>query len=165
MALLATVGSVGGVVGGLAITAWGGLKRRRVYGVLVPLILSGFAQIVFGASGWLYLAAAAAFFMEGLIPVLNSHSQTIWQIQTPRELQGRVFSVRRLIAQFTWPMSTFIMGALATRFEPGHIFMVLGVILILWCMAGLFNPSLMRVEDRKWIEEQALKNAATSLDS
>jgi len=84
---------------------------------------------------------------------MNSHSQTIWQIQTPRELQGRVFSVRRLIAQFTWPMSTLIMGALATRFEPGHIFHGARAILILWCMAGLFNPYLMRVEDRKWIEE------------
>ena len=159
LALLATVGSVGGVVGGFVISAWGGLKRRRVYGVLVPLIFSGLAQIVFGASHWLYLAAAAAFFFEGLIPAMNSHSQTIWQIQTPREMQGRVFSVRRLIAQFTWPLSTFLMGALASRFDPGYIIMALGAILTVWCVVGLFNPYLMRVEDREWIEVQALKNA------
>ena len=165
LALLATAGSLGGVVGGLAITAWGGLKRRRVYGVLVPLILEGLAIMIFGASPWLYLAAVSAGFMEGLVPAMNSHSQTIWQIQTPRELQGRVFSVRRLIAQFTWPMSTFVMGALASRFEPGHIFLVLGAILVAWCAVGLFNPYLMRVEDREWIEAQAVKNAQPALDS
>jgi MFS transporter, DHA3 family, macrolide efflux protein len=162
LALLATVGSVGGVVGGFAISAWGGLKRRRVYGVLVPLIFSGLAQIVFGASHGLYLAAGAVFFLEGLIPATNSHSQTIWQIQTPREMQGRVFSVRRLIAQFTIPLSTFLMGALASRFDPGYIVIVLGCILTVWCIAGLFNPYLRRVEDREWIEAQALKNAGTA---
>jgi MFS transporter, DHA3 family, macrolide efflux protein len=159
LALLATVGSVGGVVGGLAVTAWGGLKRRRVYGVLVALVFSGLAQIVFGLSHWLFLAAAGAFFMEGLIPMMNSHSQTIWQIQTPREMQGRVFSVRRLIAQFTSPLSMFAMGALASVFDPGVIVSVLGVILVIWCLAGFFNPYLMRVEDRDWIEGQARKNA------
>jgi len=97
---------------------------------------------------------------------MNSHSQTIWQIQTPHELQGRVFSVRRLIAQFTWPLSNFVMGALASAFDPGAIVSVLGAILVIWCLAGLVNPYLMRVEDREWIEAQALKNArAASVQS
>ena len=45
LALLGTVTAIGGVVGGLFITAWGGLKARRVYGVVVPLIIAGLAQI------------------------------------------------------------------------------------------------------------------------
>jgi MFS family permease len=160
LALLATVGSLGGVVGGVAISAWGGLKRKRVYGVLVALIFAGLGFVVFGASRRLFLSAGAAFFMQGLIPFMNSHSQTIWQTQTPRELQGRVFSVRRLIAQFSWPMSTFLMGALASRFDPGAIIITLGAIVTIWCVIGLFNPYLLRVEDREWIEAQAVKNAA-----
>ncbi|MBI3241275.1 MAG: MFS transporter [Chloroflexi bacterium] len=159
MATLATAGSIGGVVGGVAVSAWGGLKKKRVYGVLVALIFSGLAMTVYGFSKMIFLSAAAAFMMEGLIPVMNSHSQTIWQTQTPRELQGRVFSVRRLIAQFSWPASTFLMGALASQFDPGRIIMVLGAVLAVWCVIGLFNPFLMRVEDKEWIEAQALKNA------
>jgi DHA3 family macrolide efflux protein-like MFS transporter len=93
---------------------------------------------------------------------MNSHSQAIWQTQTPRELQGRVFSVRRLIAQFSWPASTFLMGALASVFDPGLIIVILGAILTIWCLIGLFNPYLMRVEDKEWIEAQAVKNAAGS---
>ena len=159
LALLATVGSLGGVAGGFVVSAWGGLKRRRVYGVLAALILAGLAQITYGASRWLFLTAGAAFFMEGMVPVMNSHSQTIWQTQTPRELQGRVFSVRRLIAQFSWPASTLLMGALASRFDPGRIIVVLGAFTTIWCVVGLFNPYLMRLEDKGWIESQALKNA------
>lgn len=159
MAMLATAGSIGGVVGGVAVSAWGGLKQKRVYGVLVALIFAGLAQIVYGLSGLIFVSAAAAFVMQGLIPVMNSHSQTIWQTQTPRDMQGRVFSVRRLIAQFSWPTSTFLMGAFASLFDPGIIIAVLGSILTVWCVIGLFNPFLMRVEDKEWIEAQALKNA------
>ena len=45
------------------------------------------------------LCAAAAFIKALMEPVFNAHSQAIWQSITPRELPGRVFSVRRLIAQ------------------------------------------------------------------
>ena len=44
LATLGTVMAVGGVAGGLFISAWGGLKRRRVYGVVVALIVEGLAH-------------------------------------------------------------------------------------------------------------------------
>ena len=155
LAALATVGAVGGVVGGLFISAWGGLKRRRVYGVIVSLIVSGLAQVVFGLSSWFYLAAGMLFVIEGMIPIMNSHSQTIWQTQTPRELQGRVFSVRRLIAQFTWPLSTVFAGWAGGVFDPGAVIAVLGAILAVFCTAQLFNPYLLKVEDKAWLDELA----------
>ncbi len=161
-ALLTTIASVGGVVGGLFISAWGGLKAHRIYGVLVPMIIDGVAIIFFGGSRWLFLSAGAIALSSAMMPILNAHSQAIWQIQTPHELQGRVFAVRRLIAQFSWPASSFLMGALASQFDPGLIIIVLGGILLVWCIVGLFNPYLRRVEDKKWIEAQAARNAAQS---
>ena len=159
-ALLTTIASIGGVLGGLLISAWGGLKAGRIYGVLVPMIIDGIACIFFGGSRWLFLSAGAIALSSAMMPILNAHSQAIWQIQTPHELQGRVFSVRRLIAQFSWPASSFLMGALASQFDPGLIVIVLGSILVLWCIGGLFNPYLRRVEDKEWIEAQAVRNAA-----
>lgn len=158
LALLNTAASVGGVIGGVAISAWGGLKKNRVYGVLTPMIFAGIALMVTGASPWLFLTAGSLALAQGLVPMMNAHSQTIWQTQVPRELQGRVFSVRRLIAQFSWPASTLIMGALASRFEPGVLVMALGLIFALAAASGLINPYLRRVEDKEWIEAQALKN-------
>jgi MFS family permease len=155
LALLVSVGSVGGVSGGIAISTWGGLKRRRVYGVVIPLIATGVAQLVFGLSDVLFLTAAMAFVIHGTIPLMNSHSQAIWQTQTPRELQGRVFSVRRLIAQFTWPLGTVLAGWSGGRFDPGVVLAILGGVLAIFCLGQLFNPHLLRVEDKTYLDAMA----------
>lgn len=36
IAVLSTAAGIGGIVGGAFMTAWGGLKRQRVFGVLLP---------------------------------------------------------------------------------------------------------------------------------
>jgi MFS family permease len=162
LALLATIGSVGGLLGGILISAWGGLKTRRVFGVLVPLIIAGAAQMVYGLSARLYLTAVMAFTVEGMTPILNAHSQTIWQTQTPHELQGRVFSVRRLIAQISWPLSTAMAGWLGGLFDPGYVLFVLGAFLTLFCIAQLFNPYMLKIEDKEYLEELASRQVSSS---
>jgi hypothetical protein len=152
LALLVSVGSIGGVAGGVLISAWGGLRRRRVYGVVVAILVAGLAQAAFGFSRGLPLSAAMLFLVNGLIPIMNSHSQAIWQSQTPRELQGRVFSVRRLIAQFTWPLATALAGVVGGVLDPGLVLAVLGVILSAFCLAQLFNPQLLQVEDKSFLD-------------
>jgi MFS family permease len=159
LALLGTVTAIGGVVGGIFITVWGGLKARRVYGVVVPLIIAGVAQVAFGLSQWLYFSAAMIFMIEGMVPIMNAHSQTIWQTQTPRELQGRVFAVRRLIAQFTWPLSAALAGWAAGRFDPGTVVAVLGAVLVVFCVGQLFNPYLLNVENKEMLDAMAARAA------
>jgi len=160
LALLGSVAGVGGVVGGVFISAWGGLKRKRVYGVVISMIVAGLAQIVFGFSPFLFLTAAMQFILPAMIPIMNSHSQTIWQTQTPRELQGRVFAVRRLIAQFTFPLSTALAGWLGGRFDPGLVIAVLGAVLVVFCIGQLFNPYLLRVEDKAMLDGMAARAEA-----
>ncbi len=157
LALVNTVGSIGGIAGGLLISAWGGLKARRVYGVLVPMIIAGVAQLILGFSPLVYLTAAMIFFRGAMSPILNAHSQAIWQAQTPHELQGRVFAVRRLIAQFTFPIAAVLGGWAGGVFDPGIVLGILGAILVVFCIAQLFNPYLLRVEDKAWLEELAAR--------
>src|SRR5262249_29606599 len=133
----------------------GGLKRRRIYGVLIPMLLTGIANVVFGLTPLLFVAAAAALTFSVMSPLLNAHSQTIWQTQTPRELQGRVFSVRRLIAQCTLPVGALSAGSLARPFDPGLVLAALGTLPVLFCTALLFNPYLLRVEDKEWLDRLA----------
>jgi DHA3 family macrolide efflux protein-like MFS transporter len=147
LALLGAAAGVGELLGGIFISVWGGLKKGRVYGVLVPMILEGFAQVAFGLSSLIYLTAVAQFVRLATFPIMGAHSQAIWQSQTPRALQGRVFSVRRLIAQFTQPLSTLVAGITGGVFNPGIVMAVLGGILILFCLAQLFNPYLLRIEE------------------
>jgi len=159
LAFLNSALGIGGLVGGIAISMWGGLKRRRVYGVLVAMIVSGAAQVVLGWSQMLYLTAAMGMLVYAMLPVMNAHSQAIWQTQTPPELQGRVFSVRRVIAQCTAPLATFLAGIFGGLFDPGVVVAVLGSVLTLFCVAQLFNPWMLRVEDKRWLDEMAERDA------
>lgn len=159
-ALLSTVGSLGGVAGGVLISAWGGLKQRRVYGVIGGLIIAGSAMIVLGLSPWLYLTAAMVFCAQGVVPIMNAHSQTIWQTQMPREMQGRVFAVRRLIAQCSMPLGTAFAGVVGGLFNPGTVIAVLGGILTVFCIGQFFNPYLLRVEDKVFLDAMATRRTA-----
>ncbi|HEX8229028.1 MAG TPA: MFS transporter [Chloroflexia bacterium] len=155
LALIYTLAGLGGVAGGLAMSAWGGLKGRKVYGVLIPIMLTGLLQILFGLSSWLYLSAALNFFIVAVIPISGAHSQTIWQLQVPKELQGRVFSVRRLIAQFSVPLGVTLAGATGAAFNPGLVLAVLGVVIVLFAAFQLFNPYLLKVEDKEYLDNLA----------
>jgi DHA3 family macrolide efflux protein-like MFS transporter len=146
LALLGVASGVGGVIGGLLVSTWGGLKRNRVYGVLVPMLLAGVLQVVYGLSPLVSISAAAASLGAAMHPILNAHSQSIWQSHTPRELQGRVFSIRRLIAWTTLPISTAAAGAFAGVLDPGYVFASLGLIWAVFSTAQLFNPYLLRVD-------------------
>jgi len=110
---------VGGVVGGLLISAWGGPKRR-IHGLLLGLTSSsllGFTTMGLGRSTLLW--TAAAFIIMFVNPITNGSSQAIWQSKVPPEMQGRVFSTRALIAQLSQPLAMLLAGPLADRvLEP-----------------------------------------------
>jgi DHA3 family macrolide efflux protein-like MFS transporter len=110
---------VGGVAGGLLMSAWGGPKRR-VNGLLLGLTgsaLMGTFVLGLGRSAPTWIAAA--FMIMFVNPITNGCSQAIWQSKVPPELQGRVFSTRALIAQASQPVAMFIAGPLADRLmEP-----------------------------------------------
>jgi hypothetical protein len=48
-----------------------------------------------------------------VVPLVNGSNQAIWQAKVAPDVQGRVFSARRLIAWFTNPISPIIAGTLA----------------------------------------------------
>ena len=146
------------MVGGVIISAWGGLKTNKIYGVVLAILGTGLATIVLGLSPWFYLAVAMGFITAGLIPVMNAHSQSIWQSQTPPELQGRVFAVRRVIAQFTWPISTALAGYAGGVFDVGGYIVIMGIITTVFCIGQLFNPVLRRVEDKSYLDALAARS-------
>jgi DHA3 family macrolide efflux protein-like MFS transporter len=157
LAFLGTASGIGGVAGGVIVSAWGGLKKQRVYGVLGALLVGAITVAGFGLSSAFYVSVALAALGEATIPLANAHSQAIWQIQTPHELQGRVFSVRRVVAQFTWPFSTALAGLLGGIFNPGLVLTVMNVIMALFLIFQFFNPVMLKVEDRDYLEVMAAR--------
>ncbi len=135
--VLGSVESVAGfgmLAGSLVLSVWGGFKRR-VHGVFLGWALSSllFAAIGFTRApvAWAVLAFAAMF----VSPVINASNQAIWQAKVAPDVQGRVFSVRRLIAQVAGPPAMIVAGLLVDNvLEPamhpgGALVPVLGPLL------------------------------------
>jgi DHA3 family macrolide efflux protein-like MFS transporter len=110
-----SVAGVGGVLGGILISIWGGPKRR-IMGVIGGWFLTFAGMALLGFSQGPLLWAVAMFCVSFFLPLVNSSNQAIWQAKIPPEIQGKVFSVRRLIAQMASPLSMLLAGPLADSF-------------------------------------------------
>ncbi len=109
-----------GILAGSTFMTITGGPRPRIHGVLVGIGLSGLmAQTVFGLAQSVPVWMLAKFIAGCCLPVMNGSSQAIWQSKVEADVQGRVFTARRLIAQITTPLAFVIAGPLADRvFTP-----------------------------------------------
>jgi hypothetical protein len=91
-----------------------------VQGVLLGWLLVGSLELMLLGTGRGVVAWSLAVALGGLLGALmNASNQALWQSKVAPDLQGRVFSARRLIAWFTQPVSPLIGGLLADRWlEP-----------------------------------------------
>ncbi|MBN1312003.1 MAG: MFS transporter [Anaerolineae bacterium] len=116
--IMQTTGAAGIVAGGLIVGAWGGFKQR-IHGVLLGWAVSFLFQAVIVGLGrtepaWMIGLWAAGIFCGSLpVALINGSNQSIWMAKVAPDVQGRVFSARRLIAWFAAPLGALIAGPLA----------------------------------------------------
>jgi DHA3 family macrolide efflux protein-like MFS transporter len=156
LGMILAAGGAGGALGGLLMAVWGGPKIR-VNGVFGGFILAGMTgTFLIGITG-IPLLIGLGFFLSSLwIVVLNSCSQAIWQSKVPPDIQGRVFSTRRVIAQMTVPLAFGLAGPLADLvFEPalggngqgmGAMFVISGILSAVVGVVGFLWPAARNVE-------------------
>src|SRR5690606_39993030 len=78
-----------------------------------------FCLLLLGIYPSIWLIMLGLFCFKFLLPMINGCSQAIWQGRIPPGVQGRVFALRRMFAQFTIPLGDFLAGPLADFvFEP-----------------------------------------------
>jgi hypothetical protein len=112
------VGGAGLVVGGIAMSTWGG-PPRRIVGVLGFSALAGLALAAHGVAPSLPLVAAVGFVFFLCVPVINASNDTLWQAKVPNELQGRCFAIQRVLTEAAMPAGFCLAGPLIERvFEP-----------------------------------------------
>ena len=107
-----TAGAVGGIIGGIGMSIWGGFKRR-IHGVLGGWMVAGLSMAVLGVGTDLRVWIPVMVFTSLMTSLINTSNQSIWQAKVPPDVQGRVFSARRLIAWFARPIAPIIAGTLA----------------------------------------------------
>ena len=127
---------------------------------------------ILGLAGGLPVWITGIILVSIISPLIGGSNQAIWQSKVAPDVQGRVFSARRLIAWFTNPISPIIAGTLADFvLEPamktaspltsafgwlvgtgsgagmGLLLVVCGVLGALVGLAGYFFPAIRNAED------------------
>ena len=171
LGIIISVAGGGMLVGSLAMSAWGG-PRRRINGVLLFELLSGLCFLLIGLRPSAWLVAIGAFCAHLTIAVVYGSNQAIWQIKVPPDVQGRVFATQQMIATSTRPLAYLVAGPLADKlFEPllapagpltgsigqivgvgsgrgiGLLFLIMGVLKVAVSLGGYLYSPIRSVED------------------
>ncbi|WP_326824283.1 non-ribosomal peptide synthetase/MFS transporter [Streptosporangium sp. NBC_01756] len=116
---VAFAGGLGVFLGGLLMTAWGGPRRRRLYGVLLATLALAVFCVVTGVQQNLPLIAAGAFGMSFCLTLLNGVYATIIQVKVPQRFHGRVIALNTLVAWSTLPIGFGLVAPYgAALFDP-----------------------------------------------
>ena len=109
---------IGGLLGGLTLSVWGGPKRR-IHGVLIFSAIWKVGLIVLALAQTVSTQIGTALVSGFCSPFPGSCSQAIWRSKVEPDVQGRVFATRFLLTQLATPLGAAISGPLADHvFEP-----------------------------------------------
>ena len=171
LGVIISVAGAGMLVGSLAMSIWGGPKRR-IYGVLNFELLSGVCFMLIGLRPAFWSVMLGVFGAHATIAIIYGSNQAIWQSKVAPGVQGRVFATQQMIARAATPLAFLLAGPLAERFfEPlltasgplvagvggiigtgagrgiGLLFILMGVAKIVVSLGAYLNPSIRYVED------------------
>ena len=118
LGIIVATSGLGMVLGSVVLMVWGG-ANRRVPAILTFSILMGASLIFAGSHPSLIVLGIGSFLFLFWIPLINGNLQALWQQKVPVHLQGRVFSVRLMVAYIALPLAQLAAGPLADSvFEP-----------------------------------------------
>ncbi len=119
LVVVQTAMGVGGIIGGIVVSVWGG-PRRQVHNVLFMTGISFLAGDFLLATGrelpiWVLGGFLGSFF----IPFIVAGDRAIWQKRVDADVQGRVFAAKGCVQIASQPLGMLLGGLLADHlFEP-----------------------------------------------
>ena len=146
LATVQSTGAVGGIVGAVILSLWGGTKKR-IHNVLI----GGVGACLFGIV-WLGLGQAVIFWAIGSFffaffePFVEGGNIAIWQTKVPADVQGRVFSARHLLVQVPYMFGILGAGYLAEGIAIPLVLVGAGLLGALVFAFGYFNLRVREAE-------------------
>ena len=138
----------GMIVGGLALGAWGGFKKRILTSMLGLLGLGvGFSLIGFVPSNLFWLGVVSAFFAASMVPIVNGPVHAILQSAVEPEMQGRVFTLVGSLASAMAPLGLIVAGPVADAIWVQSWYVIGGLACILMAVVGYSIPAVMNIEE------------------
>jgi DHA3 family macrolide efflux protein-like MFS transporter len=142
LATVQSMGAIGGIIGGVILSLWGGTKQR-----LQNVLIGGAGACLLGIL-WIGLGnavilwAIGSFFFAFFEPFVEGGNIAMWQVQVPADIQGRVFSARHLLVQIPYLFGILVSGYLAEASAIRLVLIIAGVAGAFVFLAGYAFPSL-----------------------
>lgn len=134
--------SVGMMIGGALIAAWGGF-RNKVHTMTLATILMGVCTFLLGVVPifWIYLVFMAIFGIA--MPLLNTPTMVMIQEKVDENYMGRIFGVFSMISTSMMPMGMLIFGPIADVFPIEWLLLGTGVLILLLSLILVRNKALL----------------------
>jgi len=144
-----SLAGVGVIVGGIALSIWGGFKRK-VYTSLLGIIGMGLGIVLIGfAPGHLYGLGLAGMALVGLMsPITNGPLFALIQSTVAPDMQGRVLTLIMSLCSSMSPLSMLIAGPVADRLGIPFWYVAAGMVCLLMGAGAFFIPQIVHVEDQ-----------------
>ncbi|MEW6402715.1 MAG: MFS transporter [Chloroflexota bacterium] len=172
LGILQTIFGVGMLGGSILMSSWGGTKRR-IPAVIIFIGLALIGYILMGVRPNPVLMGIGSFVLMFFIPLASGNSQVVFQSKVAPDVQGRVFSIRSMVAQSMMPLAYITAGPLADHlFNPlmneggalaqtfigtvlgvgpgrgiGLMFVIAGLVALVVTALVYANPRIRNVED------------------
>lgn len=140
MGILEVSFSVGMLLGGLVIAAWGGGKHR-IRLIACSSLLFGALSIAMGLAPNVIVFFALMFLVGLAVPFFSTPSMTLLQETVEPERQGRVFGFVGIVTAVAMPLGMVIFGPLADVVAVESLLIVAGVVTIVVVALALVLPA------------------------
>lgn len=170
LGIVLSVTGFGMLLGGIMISVWGGPKNR-INGMFLGCGLAGVFISLAGLTTSIVFITASFFLFLFLIPMVNSCSQALWQSKVEPTIQGRVFTIRRMLGISLYPLAIIMAGPLVDKvFNPlmepngllagtvgqiigvgdgrgiGLLFVIIGLLLVVITTVIYLQPKVRSIE-------------------
>jgi DHA3 family macrolide efflux protein-like MFS transporter len=165
-ATLEAVAGIGMISGGIALSIWGGTKKKIIT-VMSSTILAGIGITMMALvpkNGFL-LVLGLVLFVGVMMPLLNGSLNSLLQASIPKGMQGRVFALMGSMSLAATPIGMAFAGPIADGVGIQVWFLIAGIPTALIGVIAFLLPSVMGIEDpasqpeclRKPVDVQASK--------
>lgn len=122
--------SVGMILGGAALAAWGG-RRDRMSLLTGATIAMGALSILLGLSTVLWVFLALMLLVGIVVPAFSTTSATMLQETVEPQVQGRVFGLLGIVMALAMPVGMAVFGPLADVVSVEAVLVASGVLAVL----------------------------------
>jgi DHA3 family macrolide efflux protein-like MFS transporter len=147
-ATLEAIAGIGMISGGIALSIWGGFKKKIVT-VMSCTVLAGvgITMIAFVPSNGFLLVLGLVLFIGVMMPMLNGSLNSLLQKCIPKGMQGRVFALMGSMSVGAAPIGMAFAGPIADKVGIQVWFLIAGIPTALIGVIAFLLPSVMGIED------------------